>query len=102
MNMKKMMKQAQQMQAKMQKMQEDLAEKTIEATSGGGVVKAVVNGQKDLVDLEIDPEAMDPEDAEMLEDLIVAAINEAMRKVQEMIEDEMGDITGGMNLPGMF
>jgi len=100
--MKKMMKQAQQMQAKMQKMQEDLAEKTIEATSGGGVVKAVVNGQKDLVDLEIDPEAMDPEDAEMLEDLIVAAINEAMRKVQEMIEDEMGDITGGMNLPGMF
>ncbi len=102
MNMKKMMKQAQQMQAKMQKMQEELADKTIEATAGGGAVKAVVNGQKDLVDLEIDPDAMDPDDVEMLEDLIVAAINEGMRQVQEMIEEEMGDITGGMNLPGMF
>jgi len=102
MNMKKMMKQAQQMQAKMQKMKEELADKTIEATAGGGAVKAVVNGQKDLVDLEIDPDVLDPDDVEMLEDLIVAAINEGMRQVQEMIEEEMGDITGGMNLPGMF
>ncbi len=90
------------MQAKMQKMQDELADKTIEATAGGGAVKAVVNGQKDLVDLEIDPDVLDPDDVEMLEDLIVAAINEGMRQVQEMIEKEMGDITGGMNLPGMF
>ncbi len=102
MNMKKMMKQAQKMQAKMAKMQEEMAEKTLEVTSGGGAVKVVVNGKQELVDLTIDPEAVDPEDVEMLEDLILAAVNEGMRKIQEMIEEEMGKVTGGMNLPGMF
>ncbi len=102
MNMKKMMKQAQQMQAKMEKMQEELKERTVEATSGGGVVRVVVNGKFEVLDLEIDPDAVDPEDVEMLEDLVLAAINEGMRNVQEMINDEMGDLTGGMNLPGMF
>ena len=102
MNMRKMMKQAQKMQAKMAKMQEEMAEKTLEVTSGGGAVKVVVNGKQELVDLTIDPEAVDPEDVEMLEDLILAAVNEGMRKVQEMIEEEMGKVTGGMNLPGMF
>ena len=102
MNMKKMMKQAQQMQAKMEKMQEELKERTVEATSGGGVVKVVVNGKFQVLDLEIDPDAVDPDDVEMLEDLVLAAINQGMRDVQEMINDEMGDLTGGMNLPGMF
>lgn len=102
MNMKKMMQQAQQMQAKMEKMQEELEDRTVEATSGGGVVKVVVNGKFQVLDLEIDPDAVDPEDVEMLEDLVLAAINEGMRNVQDMINDEMGDLTGGMNLPGMF
>lgn len=102
MNMKKMMKQAQQMQAKMEKMQEELEEKTVEATAGGGVVKVVVNGKFQVLDLEIDPDAVDPEDVEMLEDLVLAAVNEGMREVQEMINDEMGSLTGGMNMPGMF
>lgn len=102
MNMKKMMKQAQQMQAKMEKMQDELKERTVEATAGGGVVRVVVNGKFQVLDLEIDPDAVDPDDVEMLEDLVLAAINEGMREVQDMINDEMGDLTGGMNLPGMF
>lgn len=96
------MKQAQKMQAKMAKMQEELEEKTIETTAGGGVVKVVVNGKQEVVDLQIDEDAVDPEDVEMLEDLILAAVNEGMRKVQDMVNEEMGKITGGMNIPGMF
>ncbi|ACL70823.1 YbaB/EbfC family nucleoid-associated protein [Halothermothrix orenii] len=102
MNMNKLMKQAQKMQAKMAKMQEELEEKTVEATAGGGVVKVVLNGKQQLVDLKIDPDAVDPEDVEMLEDLILAAVNEGMRKVTDMVNKEMGKITGGMNIPGMF
>jgi DNA-binding YbaB/EbfC family protein len=102
MNMNKLMKQAQQMQAKMEKMQEELEEKTMEATAGGGVVKVVVNGKQELLDIKIDPDAVDPEDVEMLEDLIIAAVNEGMRKVQDMVSQEMGKVTGGMNIPGMF
>jgi len=102
MKMNNLMKQAQQMQAKMAKMQEELEEKTMEATAGGGVVKVVVNGKQEVVDLQIDEDAVDPEDVEMLEDLILAAVNEGMRKVQDMVNEEMGKITGGMNIPGMF
>ncbi|MFP4661640.1 MAG: YbaB/EbfC family nucleoid-associated protein [Halanaerobiales bacterium] len=102
MNMNKLMKQAQQMQAKMSKMQEELEEKTMEATAGGGVVKVVVNGKQEILDIQIDPDAVDPEDVEMLEDLILAAVNEGMRKVQDMINSEMGKLTGGMNIPGML
>ena len=102
MKMNNLMKQAKQMQAKMAKMQEELEEKTIEATAGGGVVKVVVNGKQEVVDLQIDEDAVDPEDVEMLEDLILAAVNEGMRKVQDMVNEEMGKITGGMNIPGMF
>ena len=102
MNINKLMKQAQQMQAQMAKMQEVLEEKTLEATAGGGVVKVVVNGRQEFLDIKIDPEAVDPDDVEMLEDLILAAVNEALRKVQDMINQEMGKITGGMNIPGMF
>ncbi len=102
MNINKLMKQAQQMQAQMAKMQEELEDKTLEATAGGGVVKVVVNGRQEFLDIKIDPEAVDPDDVEMLEDLILAAVNEALRKVQDMINQEMGKITGGMNIPGMF
>ncbi|MFW5992296.1 MAG: YbaB/EbfC family nucleoid-associated protein [Halanaerobiaceae bacterium] len=102
MNMNKLMKQAQQMQAKMAKMQEELEDKTMEATAGGGAVKVVVNGKQELLDIKIDPDAVDPEEVEMLEDLILAAVNEGMRKVKDMMEDEMGKLTGGMNIPGMF
>ncbi|ADQ13812.1 YbaB/EbfC family nucleoid-associated protein [Halanaerobium hydrogeniformans] len=101
MDMKKLMKQAQQMQTKMAKMQEELEEKTLESTAGGGAVKVVVNGKQELVDLQIDPDAVDPDDVEMLEDLILAAVNQAMREMQEMVNEEMGKVTGGMNLPGM-
>jgi hypothetical protein len=85
----------------MAKMQEELEKKTIESTAGGGVVKVVVNGKQELVDLQIDPDAVDPEDVEMLEDLVLAAVNQGMREMQEMVNKEMGKVTGGMNLPGM-
>ncbi|UMZ75219.1 YbaB/EbfC family nucleoid-associated protein [Natranaerofaba carboxydovora] len=102
-NMQKMMKQVQQMQAKMAKMQEEMKDKTVEATSGGEAVTAVVNGSKEVVDIEIDPDAVDPDDVEMLEDLVLAAVNEAMKKADEMVSEEMKKITGGMDLPpGMF
>ncbi len=96
-----MMQKAQQMQKKMQQKQEELESEEVEATAGGGAVKVVMNGNQELVDLQIDPEVVDPEEVEMLEDLILAATKQAMDKVQEMINDEMGDITGGMNIPGM-
>ena len=102
MNMNKMMKQAKKMQAKMNKMQEELEKETVEATAGGGAVKVVVNGKQELVDINIDPDAVDPEDVEMLEDLILAAVNEGMRKVQDMVNEQMSEVTGGMNIPGMF
>ncbi|MEC9488607.1 MAG: YbaB/EbfC family nucleoid-associated protein [Halanaerobium sp.] len=102
MDMNKMMKQVQKMQAQMQKMQEELAEKTLEATAGGGAVKVVVNGKQEIVDITIDPDAVDPEDVEMLEDLIIAAVNEGLRNVQEMMNQEIGKLTGGMNIPGLF
>ncbi|SDM16384.1 hypothetical protein SAMN04488692_11920 [Halarsenatibacter silvermanii] len=96
-----MMQKAQQMQKKMQQKQEELENEEVEATAGGGAVKVVMNGNQELVDLQIDPEVVDPEEVEMLEDLILAATKQAMDKVQDMINDEMGDITGGMNIPGM-
>ncbi|NLM52193.1 MAG: YbaB/EbfC family nucleoid-associated protein [Firmicutes bacterium] len=102
-NMGNMMKKVQKMQKEMAKLQAELEEKTMEATSGGGVVRVEVNGKKELVNLEIDPAAVDPDDVEMLQDLIIAAINEAMRKVDEMMIKEMQKLTGGLNLPpGLF
>ena len=99
-NMQKMMKQMQQMQAKMAKLQEELAQRPFEATSGGGVVKVTVNGANELTNVEINPEVMDPEDPEMLGDLIIAAVNEALRKAQETTESEMGKLTQGLKMPG--
>lgn len=102
MDMGKMMKQVQKMQSQMSEVQEELAEKKVEATAGGGVVKVVANGNQEVVDITIEPDAVDPEDVEMLEDLILAATNEAMRKVQDMASEEMGKLTGGMDIPGLF
>ncbi|WP_027339725.1 YbaB/EbfC family nucleoid-associated protein [Halonatronum saccharophilum] len=102
MNMNKMMKQVQKMQGQMAKMQEELADKTVDATVGGGVVTVTANGKQEIVDIKIDPDAIDPDDVEMLEDLILAATNEALRKMQEMTNKEMGKLTGGMNIPGLF
>ncbi len=97
-----MMKKVQKLQAEMGKLQEELKTRTLEATVGGGVVKVVITGEKQIQSITIDPSAVDPEDVEMLQDLIVAAINEAIKKVDDMMAQEMGKLTGGMNIPGMF
>jgi len=102
MDMGKMMKQVQKMQGQMTKMQDELAKKTVEASAGGGMVTVTANGQQEIVGIKIDPDAVDPDDVEMLEDLILAAVNESMRKVQDMTQKEMGKLTGGMNIPGLF
>ena len=94
--------QAQKLQQQMTKMQEELEEREYEATAGGGVVTARVNGKKELVALTIKPEAVDPDDVEMLQDTVMAAINEALRTATETSEREMGKLTGGMNLGGLF
>lgn len=96
------MKQAQLMQQKMARMQQDLAEKEMDASSGGGMVTAVVNGRQQLLSLKIDQSVVDPSDVEMLQDLVVAAVNEAIKKSQDMMQQEMSKITGGMNIPGLF
>jgi hypothetical protein len=101
-NMGKMMKQAQQLQAKMMKMQEDAALETVEATAGGGMVKVVANGRQQVVSLQIEKEVVDPEDVEMLQDLIVAAVNDALNKSQEMVSAKMSQLTGGLNIPGLM
>lgn len=100
-NFGNIIKQAQQMQQKMLRLQEELAAKTVEATSGGGMITAVVNGKHELVSLKIEKEVVNPEDIEMLQDLIVAAVNEGVRKAQEMATAEMSKITGGLNIPGL-
>ena len=97
-----MMKQAQKLQSKMLKLQEEMAEKTIEATAGGGMVKAVANGRQQVISIQIEKEVIDPEDAEMLQDLILAAVNDALSKSQEMVSGEMAKLTGGMNIPGLM
>ena len=101
-DMGKLLKQAQQMQAKMAQMQAELAEKSVEASAGGGMVKVVMNGRHEVVSVSIDPEVVDPQDVEMLEDLVAAAVTEAANRIEEMVRDEMSSITGGMPLPGMF
>ena len=102
MNMGNMMKQAQKMQQDMLRTQAELAEREYEASAGGGAVRAVVNGSHQVKAVEIRPEVVDPEDVEMLQDLITAAINEAMKVADETAEAEMKKLTGGMNLPGLF
>ncbi len=101
-NVGNMMKQAQKLQAKMLKLQEELAEKTIEGSAGGGMVKAVANGKQQLLSIHIEKEVVDPEDVDMLQDLVLAAVNDALQKSQEMVGDEMGKLTGGFNIPGLM
>jgi DNA-binding YbaB/EbfC family protein len=100
--MGKMMKQAQQLQSKMLKLQEEMAEKTVEATAGGGMVKVVANGKQQVVSMQIEREVVDPDDVEMLQDLILAAVNEALSKSQEMVSEKMSQLTGGLNIPGLM
>lgn len=102
-NMAGMMKKVQKLQGDMAKLQEELKVRTLEVSAGGGAVKVVINGEKQIKSLKISPSAVDPEDVEMLEDLISAAVNEAVKKVDDMMAQEMGKLTGGLNLPpGMF
>jgi DNA-binding YbaB/EbfC family protein len=101
-NMGKMMKQVQKMQADMAKLQEELVNRTVEASAGGGVIKVVASGKQEILSIQINPEAVDPDDVEMLQDMIMAAVNEALRQSQDMVSQEMSKITGGMNIPGLF
>lgn len=101
MDMSQIMQQAQQFQQKLSGLQNELAERTVTSSVGGGMVQATVNGRHQLVDLRIEKAVINPEDPEMLRDLITAAVNDAMAKAQEMIQAEMGKLTGGMNIPGL-
>lgn len=96
-----MLKQVQKMQAEMAKTQEELKQKTVEVTAGGGVITVIANGSLEITDIKIQPDAVDPEDVDMLEDLVLAAVNEALRKAQDMAAQEMQKLTGGLNIPGM-
>jgi len=100
-NMGQMMKQVQQMQKKIAKLQEELEQRTVETTAGGGVVRVVVSGKQEVLEVELAPEVVDPEDVEMLQDLVIAAVNEALRMSQDMVNKEMAKITGGLNIPGL-
>lgn len=101
-NIQNLMKQAQRIQSQVSKMQEELADRTVEASAGGGMVVAVANGRQELVSIAIDPQVVDADDVEMLEDLVVAAVSEALARAGEMAAEEMKKVTGGMSLPGLF
>lgn len=101
-NMQKMMKQMQKMQRDMQKAQEELGEKTVEGTAGGGMVTVIATGHKEILEVKIKEEVIDPEDAEMLQDLVLSATNDALKKAEELASSTMGQFTKGMNMPGLF
>ena len=100
-NMGSIMKQAQKIQAEMARVQEELSRKTVEASSGGGMVTVVANGKQEIISVKIEPEVVTSGDIEMIQDLVLAAVNEALKKSQEMIAEEMAKITGGLNIPGL-
>lgn len=101
-NMNNMMRQMQKMQKQMAKAQEELGEEKVEGTAGGGMVTVVASGHKEILDVQIEKEAVDPDDVDMLQDLVLAATNEALRKVDELTNERMGKFTKGMNIPGLF
>jgi len=101
-NINKMMKQVQKMQQDIEKLQGEIRQRTVTTSSGGGMVQVVVGGDLQVKSLHIQPDAIDPEDPEMLSDMILVAVNEGIRKAQEMLEEEMKKLTGGMNIPGLF
>lgn len=102
MNMQQIMRQAQQMQKKMEEAQEEAANQVVEASAGGGMVSVKVNGKQELLEISIEKDVVNPDDVEMLQDLIVAAVNEGMKKSQQIMQDKLQGITGGLNIPGMF
>lgn len=101
-NMNNLMKQAQAMQKQMQNMQKEIEESEFEASVGGGAVSVRINGKKEVLSINIKPEVVDPDDVEMLEDLVLSAVNEVLRKAEEETSNKMGKLTGGMNIPGLF
>lgn len=102
MDMKFLMKQAQVMQKKMEEMKEELAQKEVRVSSGGGIIEIVINGQQEIKEIKIEPDVIDANEKEMLEDLILAAVNESIRQSKELAAQEMSKLTGGMNIPGLF
>lgn len=100
--MNQMMKQVKKMQKEMEKAQEELKNKTIETSAGGGMVTVTANGHKEILEIRIKQEVVDPEDIEMLQDLILTAVNDALKKVDEVVSQDLGKFTGGLNLPGLF
>lgn len=100
--MNDLLRQAQVMQNKMSKLQADMSERTLKAASGGGMVEVTVNGKQEVLSIVIDPKAVDPGDVEMLQDLVLTAVNEGLRQAREMMEKEMGALTGGLKVPGLF
>lgn len=101
-NMTSVLQQAKKMQEEMEKVQQELEEKTIEATAGGGMVTVKANGKKEILEIKIKPEVVDPEDVETLEDLILVAVKDVLNKADEMMSEGMGSVTGGLNIPGLF
>ena len=102
MNMQQLMKQAQKMQKQMEEAQENLKNISMEVSAGGGAIKVTINGEKQITDLVISPDVVDPDDVEMLQDLVISAVNEAIRQVEDASNSQMSKITGGMNMPGLF
>jgi len=102
MSMNNLMKQAQQMQAKLASLQNELAEREVEASAGGGMVKVKVNGKQQLLSISINKECVDPNDVSTLEELVFTAVNQAMKQSQDMVQQAMSKVTGGMNIPGLF
>lgn len=102
MNIQEMMRQAQKMKSKIEKIQQEVGAKTVEGTAGGGMVVVTANGKNEIISVKIDKEVVDPSDIEMLQDLVVAASNQALSRAQEMMQEEVGKVTGGMGLPGMM
>ncbi|GAB4325576.1 MAG: YbaB/EbfC family nucleoid-associated protein [Candidatus Zixiibacteriota bacterium] len=100
-NMNQLMKQVQKMQAEMEKIQAELENETVEGSAGGGMVRAIVNGRRDLLEIKIDPEVVNPDETEMLEELVVSAVNQAIEKATELQAESMSKLTGGLPLPGM-
>jgi DNA-binding YbaB/EbfC family protein len=96
-----LLKQAQQFQTKMAKLQEELGDRTVEASAGGGMITVVVNGRQEIISINIDPEVINPDDQEMLQDLILAAVNDGVTKAKDMMNEEMGKLTSGLNLPNL-
>jgi nucleoid-associated protein EbfC len=101
-NLGNIMQQAKKIQERLATIQEEMANKTVEATAGGGMITVIANGKQEVISIKIEPEVVNPDDVDMLQDLVLAAVNDALRKAQEMMANEMSKVTGGMKIPGLF